>query len=133
MSPARLPFLGGVPDCGDKNAAAADAVENRVGSAADDEFTDAGFGAGTAQVGMKLERFNDGDDAGREAFRSARFIESDKGVDFAETGKSQRGPDDLYRHKNSSSWVLPQAHLGGGSSCFVPQESSQAFMSSCLT
>jgi hypothetical protein len=28
---------------------------------------------------------------------------------------------------------LPQAHFGGGSSRSVPHESSQAFMSSCLT
>ena len=38
----------------------------------------------------------------------------------------------IYRHSVSSSCCLRHTHFGGGDSCFVPQERSQAFMSSCL-
>jgi hypothetical protein len=61
-----------------------------------------------------------------------RFIQSDVRSNFLESGPSQWRPDDLYRHNDSSSWFLPQTHLGGGNSWSVPQERSQAFMSSCL-
>ena len=39
-----LSRLGGVGDGGDDEAVGADTIENGIRSAADDEFTDAGFG-----------------------------------------------------------------------------------------
>lgn len=84
-------------------------------------------------MGMKFESFHDGDNAGCETFGGVRLVESDEGVNFAETGQSQRRPDYRYRHSDSSSWTLPQMHFGGGNSRFVPQESNQAFISSFLT
>jgi len=81
---------------------------------------------------MISQRFHNGHDANRQAFGGVGFIQGDIGTNFLETASSEWRPDDLYRHSDSSSWFLPQTHLGGGSSWSVPQERSQAFMSSCL-
>lgn len=54
-------------------------------------------------------------------------------VDLLESPERPPRPDDLYCHNSLSSWARPQAHFGRGSSLSVPQESNQAFMSSCLT
>ncbi len=81
---------------------------------------------------MISQGFHNCDDAHCHTFGSIRFIQSDIGTNFLETGSSEWRPDDLYRHSDSSSWFLPQTHLGGGNSWSVPQERSHAFMSSCL-
>src|SRR5882724_101992 len=143
-----LSRLGGVGDGGDDEPGGADAIEDRIRSAADDEFADAGFRADAAEIGMDSQSFNDGNDAGGQAFGGVRLVQGDKGANFLEAGQSQGRPDDLYRamfswqvrsqpreggRGDSSAWTLPQTHFGGGNSRSVPQESSQAFMSSCRT
>ncbi len=55
----RMVRLGGVGDGGDDEAVGADAIEDGIRSAADDEFTDAGFRAGAAEIGMNSQSFND--------------------------------------------------------------------------
>ena len=51
--------LGGVGDGGDDEAVGADAIEDGIRSATDDEFTDAGFRADAAEIGMNSQSFND--------------------------------------------------------------------------
>ncbi len=51
--------LGGVGDGGDDEAVGADAIEDGIRSAADEEFTDAGFRADAAEIGMNSQSFND--------------------------------------------------------------------------
>ena len=129
--------LGGVGDGGDDEAVGADAIEGGIRSAADDEFTDAAFRADAAEIGMNSQSFNDGKDAGGQAFGGVRLVQGDKGANFLEAGQSQGRPDDLYRamfswqvrsqpreggRGDSSAWTLPQTHFGGGSSQSVPQE-----------
>jgi len=97
------PFLGGVPDCADKDAVAEHAVKNGVRSSANDKFPNAGFHANTAQMRVRPEGFDDRDDAGCETLGGFRFVQSDEGINFAQTRQSQRRPDYLYRHSDSSS------------------------------
>ena len=54
-----LSRLGGVRDGGDDEAVGADAIEDGIRSAADEEFTDAGFRADAAEIGMNSQSFND--------------------------------------------------------------------------
>jgi len=81
---------------------------------------------------MISQRFHDRHDANRQTFGGARLIQGDVGTNFLEADSSEWRPDNLYRHSDSSSWFLPQTHLGGRNSWSVPQERSQAFISSCL-
>jgi len=53
-----------VGDGGDDEAVGADAIEDGIRSAADDEFTDAGFRGDAAEVGMNSQSFNDRSDGG---------------------------------------------------------------------
>ena len=54
-------------DGGDDEAVGADAVEDGIGGAADDEFTDAGFRADAAEIRMNSQSFNDRNDARGQA------------------------------------------------------------------
>src|SRR5260370_1791075 len=143
-----LSRLGGVGDGGDDEAVGADAIEDGIRSAADDEFTDAGFRADAAEVGMNSQSFHDGNDAGGQAFGGVRLVQGNEGTNFLEAGQSQGRPDDLERamlflqvgsqprergRGDSSAWALPQTHFGGGNSRSVPQETSHASMSSSPT
>jgi len=116
----------------DEELSAANAVKNYVGSAANDQFANAGFNSYSAQVRTASQCFHEGYDPDREAFGGAGLIESYERSNLLQACARQRRPSEFYRHNASSSWFLPQTHLGGGSSWLVPQESSQAFMSSCL-
>jgi len=87
--------LGGVGDVGDDEAVGADAIEDGIRSAADYEFTDAGFRADAAEIGMNSQSFNDGNDAGGWAFGGVWLVQGDKGANFLEAGQSQGRPDDL--------------------------------------
>ena len=124
----RIFALGGVPNREDDDALSADAVQNDVRSAANDQLADTGFRAGAAQVRLIAEGFHDSDDAHGEAFRGDGLILRDKGADFLKAGSRQGRPDNFYRHRVPPSCTLPQTHFGGGSSRRVPHESSQAFM-----
>ena len=97
---ARKPYialfgLGGVGDGGDDKAVGADAIEDGVRSAADDEFTDAGFRADAAEIGMNSQSFNDGNNTGGQAFGGGRLVQGNEGTNFLEAGQSQGRPDDL--------------------------------------
>ena len=65
-------------------AVGADAVKDGKGSAADDEFTDAGFGADAAEVGMNAKSFHDRNDTSGQAFGGIRFVQGDEGANFLE-------------------------------------------------
>jgi len=91
----RMVRLGGVGDGGDDEAVGADAIEGGIRSAADDEFTDAGFRADAAEIGMNSQSFNDGNDAGGQAFGGVRLVQGNEGTNFLEAGQSQRRPEDL--------------------------------------
>ena len=94
--------------------------------------------------------FEDRNDASGRALGGFRLVQGYEGPNFLKASEGQRRPDDLeratfFRHVfgwgrsqprergrgGSSAWTLPQTHFGGGNSRSVPQESSQAFMSSC--
>jgi hypothetical protein len=48
----------------DEDAAAAKAIEDGVGSTADNEFAQVGFACGVAESGLEAKGLNKGDDAG---------------------------------------------------------------------
>src|SRR6266436_216828 len=121
-----------MPDGGYRDTPAAKLVEENIRGAADDQFAIAGLGPGATQMRMCSQHFHNRDDARCHAFGSVGFVQRNVGANLPETGSSQGRPDNLYRHSDSSSWLSPQMHLGGGNSWSVPQERSQAFISSCL-
>ena len=51
--------MRGVGDGGDDKTVGADAIQDGIRSAADDEFTDAGFRADAAEVRMNSQSLND--------------------------------------------------------------------------
>ncbi len=128
----RLLSLRAVPNRLYCDTPATEFIKDNVRSAADDQFAKARLGSCATQVRMISQRLHNRDDARCQAFRSIRFIQSDVCANLPQTSSSQGRPDNLYRHSDSSSWFLPQTHLGGGTSWSVPQERSQAFISSCL-
>ncbi len=109
----------------------ADTVDNDVGSPADDQLPNSRPGTSAAKGGMMSESFHDRHDARCQPFRGLGVLQGVVGADFLKAGSGEWRPDDLYRHRASSSCSLPQTHFGGGNSRSVPQERSQAFMSSC--
>ena len=137
-------------DGGDYEAVATDAIKDGIRSAADDELADAGFRSDSAEIGMNSQCLDDRNDASGQALGGVRLVRGYEGPNFLKASEGQRRPDDLERatflamflaggrsqHRErgrggSSAWTLPQTHFGGGNSRSVPQESSQAFMSSC--
>ena len=82
-------------DGGNDEAAGADAIEDGIRSAADDEFTDARFRTDAAEIGMNSQSFNDGNDARGQAFGGVRLVQGHEGANFLEAGQSQGRPDDL--------------------------------------
>src|SRR2546430_17503633 len=92
-----LSRLGGVRDGGDDEAVGADAIEDGIRSAADDEFTDAGFRADAAEIGMNSQSFNDGNNTGGQAFGGGRLVQGNEGTNFLGAGQSQGGQDVILR------------------------------------
>ena len=142
--------LRSVGDGRDGEAVAADAIKDGIRSAADDELPDAGFRSDSAEIGMNSQCFDDRNDASTQALGGIRLVQGYEGTNFLKASEGQRRPDDLERDTffghvsgwgrsqprergrgGPSAWTLPQTHFGGGNSRSVPQESSQAFMSSC--
>jgi hypothetical protein len=121
-----------VPNCADRYPLLLDAIEDDIRSATDDQLADAWLGSGAAEVRMILQRFHEGDDSRGEAFSCVGLVDCDVGANLLQARACEGRPKDFYRHSSSSSCFLPQAHFGGADSWFVPQERSQAFMSSCL-
>lgn len=115
-----------------RNAVTAHTVEDNIRRATDYEFSHPWLGAGATQMGMIPESFDHGDNAHCQLFCGLRLVQSHVSPNFLQTCLRQWRPDNLYRHRDSLSWFFPQAHFGGGSSWSVPQDKSQAFMSSCL-
>lgn len=87
----------------DEELGVANAVKNYVGSAAHDQFANAGFNSCSAQVRTISQRFNEGDDPDREAFGGAGLIESYERSNLLQACARQRRPSDFYRHNASSS------------------------------
>jgi hypothetical protein len=87
----------------DEQFCSANAVENQVGSAADDQFANAGFNSCSAQVRTTSQRFHEGYDPDREAFGGAGLIESYERSNLLQACSRQRRPSDFYRHNTSSS------------------------------
>lgn len=92
-----LPLLGGVVDGGNEDLVTAEAVEDEVGSAADEQFAEIGLGGGVAEVGVKLESFNESHDARGETFGSVGIVEGDVSTNLAQTGNGEGRPDNLGR------------------------------------
>jgi hypothetical protein len=80
---------------GDDEALRADAIENGIRSAADEEFTDAGFRADAAEIRMNSQSFNDRNDARGQAFGGVWLVQGNEGANFLEAGQSQGRPYDL--------------------------------------
>jgi hypothetical protein len=64
-------------DRGDEDAAASQAVEDGIGSAADSEFTQAVLAGRVAKAGLKAERLNESDDTHGEPLGGTRLVECD--------------------------------------------------------
>ena len=73
------------------------AIQDGIRRASDDEFTDAGFRADAAEIRMNSQSFENGNDAGGQAFGGVRLVQGHKGANFLEAGQSQGRPDDLRR------------------------------------
>ena len=132
---SRLFPLRSVKNGLDRDPLAAHPVENDVGSPSDDQLPNPRLDSGSTEIGMNLQSFHHCHEARGQSFRCLRIVQGNVGVNFAEPRARQGRPDDFYRHtasrqKASSSCSLPQTHFGGGNSRSVPQERSQAFMSS---
>jgi hypothetical protein len=82
-------------DCGDEDAAAAQAVEDDIGSAADSEFTQAGLARRVAKAGMKTERLNESDDTHGEPLGGTRLVECGVRADLAQSSGVKRRPDNF--------------------------------------
>lgn len=87
----------------DEELSAANAVEDYVGSAANDQFANAGFNSCSAQVRTASQRLYQGYDPDREAFGGGRLVESYERSNLLEACARQRRPNDFYRHNASSS------------------------------
>lgn len=129
----RLLLLCSMPDRQDGDPRAMNSVKNDVRRAANNQFAKPGFRACAAQVGIVSQSFDNGNDSSRETSCGIRLIQRHVSSNLLQPSASQRRPNNLYRHSVSSSWFSPQTHWGGGISFSVPQERSQAFISSCLT
>jgi hypothetical protein len=131
MGRSQLFPLCSVPDGADNNPPTTYAVQNNIGSAANDQLADSRLGSGPAQAGMVSESFYESDDSHGQPLRGIRLVPRHVSANLLKPRPRQGRPDDLYRHSGPSSCSSPQTHLGSGNSWSVPQERSQAFMSSC--
>jgi hypothetical protein len=89
------PLLGGVEDGVDDDLLRAEAIDDDIRSAADDEFTDVGSVSGAAEVGVKAQRLDDRHDSQREAFSGGWFVVCDVGADLAQARPREGGPKDF--------------------------------------
>ncbi len=108
------------------------AIENDMRGAPNDQLANAGFSLGSPEMRMVLQSFNHCHNARGQSFRSIGLVLGRVSANFKQPRSCHRRADDLYRHSASSSCSLPQMHFGGGNSRSVPQERSQAFISSSL-
>lgn len=137
--------LGAVRDSGNNDAVSANAIEDGIRSAADDQLADTRFRADAPQIRMNSQSFHNRDEACSQAFCSIGLVQGNEGANFLKASERQRRPDDCQRatfcrqgrtqlrgfgRTGTWLWNLPQTHLGGGNSWSVPQESNQTFMSS---
>jgi len=126
-----LPLLCSVPDVADCDAFTPHLISHKIGSATDYQLSNSRSGANSAQPGMHPQGLDKCDDSGGDSVSCLGIISCNISANFRQSSSGQRGPDYFYRQSASSSCSLPQTHLGGGSSWSVPQERSQAFISSC--
>ena len=133
MSGQRLSFLRGMPDRADNHALPAHSIKYRVRCSPDNQLANSRFRSRSPKIRVHLQSLHHRDNSCSQMFCSLGFVQRHEGMNFPQPCPCQRRPDNLYRHSASSSWSFPQAHFGGGNSRSVPQESSQAFMSSCFT
>ncbi len=108
--------LRSMPNRVDGNALLLHAIQHDVRCASDDELADTWLRASPAQARMISEDFDDSGDPRRQAFRGLRFVLCDISPNLPEPRSGQGRPDNLYRHKASSLWTLPQTQRGGGNS-----------------
>ena len=127
------PALRAMPNSANHHAVAVHAIHHNVRSAPDNQLACFGLSADTTKVRMGLQRLNHCDNASREPFCGIRFIAGHVIANLSQASAGQRRPDNFYWQSASSSCGLPQTHFGGCDSFAVPHDSSQAFMSSCLT
>ena len=129
----RSPVLCAMPDRADNHALPAYSIKYRVRRSPDNQLANSRLRSDSPQVRVHPQSLNHRDNSCSQVSCSFGFVQRDESTNFPQPCSRQRRPNDLYRHSASSSWYSPQTHFGGGSSRSVPQESSHAFMSSCLT
>ena len=128
---SRLFVLRCVPNGKNRDPVSSYPVNDDVGSSADYQFAGIRLSAGPPEIGMSSQGFHDRNYARCQAVRRCRLVHCHVRMNFPQSHPRQDRPDDFYWH-SVSSCGLPHTHFGGGNSLFVPQDSSQAFMSSCL-
>ena len=119
-----------MPNRADNNPLPLYAIQDDVRSASNHQLPNPRLSPNPPQMRMISQSFDHRDNPYREPLRGFRFVASHVRANFPQPGPRQGGPDNLYWHSVSSSCSLPQTHLGIGNSCSVPQDRSQAFMSS---
>lgn len=129
----RSSFLRAMPNRANNHALPPHSIKYRVRRPPDNQLANARVRSNSSQMRVHPQSLHHRNNSCGQLSGSFGFVQSDEGMNFPQSGPRWRRPNDLYRHSASSSWSFPQAHFGGGNSCSVPQESSHAFMSSCLT
>ena len=81
-TPCDLFRLSRVPDRGDDDALATDAVEDGIGSATDDQLTNTSLGSGAAQVRVIPQSLNHGHDSCGQMFRRVGLVQRDIGTNL---------------------------------------------------
>ncbi len=82
--------LGGMPNRANDDALGANAVENGIGSAANNEFTNTWLCSGTAQVRMIPQSFDHSHDACGKTFRCIGLVQGDVGANLREACSRRR-------------------------------------------
>ena len=126
-------FLRALPIRTDNYALSPHSIKYRIRRSPDNQLANTRLRSGAAQVRVQPQSLHHRNDSCGQLSCSSGFVQRHEGMNLSQPCPRQRRPNDLYRYSASSSCSFPQAHFGGGNSCSVPQESSHAFMSSCLT
>jgi len=91
-------------DGSNEDALAAEAVEDDVRSATDDELAEIGFTSRVAESRMDAKRFDEDDDARGEAFGGGRIVEGNASTNFAQACDGERRPNDFRRRLSHGKW-----------------------------
>lgn len=79
-----------MPDSADNDPPTAYAVQNNIGSAANDQLANSRLCPGPAQARVVPEGLNHGNDSRRQLFCCVRFVERHVSADFLKSRQSER-------------------------------------------